>query len=115
MSSAFNKVIFMGNLTHDPELKTTESGLPVCSFDIAVNEPGRTQSDPFFIRIVTFRKQAENCARYLSRGRPVFVEGRMQARQWEDQEGNRRKSSEVIARLVKFLGRPKEQETLDSI
>lgn len=103
-----NSVILIGRLVEDPELRYTPAdGVPVANFTIAVDRPftnqkGEKETD--FIRIVTWQKQAENCANHLSKGRQVAVEGRLQIRSFEDREGIRRKAAEVVARRVQFLG-----------
>ncbi|PCJ17238.1 MAG: single-stranded DNA-binding protein [Candidatus Cloacimonadota bacterium] len=107
--ASFNKVMFMGNLTRDPELRYTPGGLAVCNFDIAVNSSFKSQKDDgkdetLFIRITTFNKQAENCGQYLKKGRPVFVEGRLSISNWQGEDGVKRYRTEVIAQLVQFLG-----------
>ncbi len=103
-----NIIVLVGRLVEDPELRYTPAeGVPVASFTIAVDRPftnqkGEQEAD--FIRVVTWRKQAENCASYLSKGRQVAVEGSLQIRSFDDREGIRRKSAEVVARRVQFLG-----------
>lgn len=102
-----NKVVLIGRLVRDPELRYTPAeGVPVANFTIAVDRPfsnqkGEKETD--FIRIVTWKKQAENCASYLSKGRLVAVEGRLQIRSYEDREGVKRIAAEVVARNVVFL------------
>ena len=102
-----NKVILIGRLVRDPELRYTPAeGVPVANFTIAVdrsfsNQKGEKEAD--FIRIVAWKKQAENCASYLGKGRLVAVEGRLQIRSYEDREGNKRIAAEVVARNVVFL------------
>jgi single-strand DNA-binding protein len=118
----FNKIILIGNLTKDPELRYTPQGTPVASFRIAVTSKYR-QSDELkeetlFIDVVVFGKQAESCSQYLSKGRPVLVEGRLQERRWES-EGQQRSKCEVIAQTVRFMGRktdvpPAPQDSDDS-
>lgn len=112
--AGFNKVILMGNLTKDPELRYTPSGSSVCNFDLAVNrsysnQAGERKEEVCFITIVAWGKQAEHCSQYLHKGRPVLVEGRLTQRSWETQEGQRRTKHEVVAERVQFLGRGKEQ------
>ncbi len=107
--ASFNKVILMGNLTRDPELRYTPSGAPVCNFDLAVNrsyttQGGEKRDETCFITIVVWSKQAETCGQYLSKGRPVLVEGRLQQRSWETPEGQKRSAVEVVADRVVFLG-----------
>jgi single-strand DNA-binding protein len=104
--ASFNKVIFMGNLTRDPEVRFTEGGLAVCNFDIAVNSnyKGKDNEEPLFMRVVTFNKQAENCGQYLKKGKPVFVEGRLSISKWKSEDGQERQRPETIAQVVQFLG-----------
>ncbi|MGI6151640.1 MAG: single-stranded DNA-binding protein [Christensenellales bacterium] len=101
-----NKICLVGNLTMDPELRTTGSGISVCTFNIAVNrryanQQGEREAD--FIPIVTWRSLAENCARYLAKGRKVAVSGSLQTRRYEDKQGNKRTAFEVVADDVEFL------------
>ena len=102
-----NKVVLIGRLVRDPELRYTPAeGVPVVNFTIAVDRPysnqkGEKETD--FIRIVAWKKQAENCASYLNKGRLVAVEGRLQIRSYEDRQGVRRIAAEVVARSVVFL------------
>ncbi len=102
-----NRIILIGRLAQDPELRYTPAeGVAVCTFSIAVERPFTNQKgekDVDFIRIVVWRKQAENCANYLSKGRMVAVEGRLQIRSYEDREGIRRTIAEVVASGVTFL------------
>ncbi|MBO8168644.1 MAG: single-stranded DNA-binding protein [Thermoanaerobacteraceae bacterium] len=107
-----NRVILIGRLTHDPELRYTASGVAVANFSIAVERPytnaqGEREAD--FIRIVAWRKLAEVCANNLGKGRLVAIEGRIQVRSYENQEGERRHITEVVADDVRFLDWPKEQ------
>jgi len=109
-----NKVYLMGNLTRDPELRYIPSGAAVTTFGMAVNRIYNTQSgekkkDTCFIRIVAWGKMAEVCGEYLSKGSPVFVEGRLQSRSWVGQDGQKRSTIEVVANNVQFL-RPKSQQ-----
>ncbi len=104
----FNKVYLMGNLTRDPDLRYIPSGAAVTTFDMAVNRIYTTQSgekkkDTCFIRIVVWGKMAEVCGEYLSKGSPVFVEGRLQSRSWVGQNGQKRFTIEVVASNVQFL------------
>lgn len=101
-----NRVILIGRLTQDPELRYTANGLGRCTFTLAVNrsyanQAGERTAD--FIDIVTWRQLAETCASYLSKGRLVAVEGRLQVRNYETQDGQKRKVVEVVADTVKFL------------
>jgi len=107
--ASFNKVILMGNLTRDPELRYTPSGAPVCNFDLAVNRSYKTQAgeqrdEVCFITIVVWGKQAETCGEYLGKGRTVLVDGHLQQRSWETPEGQKRSKHEVVAERVQFLG-----------
>jgi len=101
-----NKVILIGRLGKDPELKYTQNGVAVCNFSIAVersftNQQGEREVD--WIDIVVWRKQAENCANYLAKGSQVAVEGRLQVRSYETDEGQRRRVAEVVANNIQFL------------
>ena len=108
--AAVNKVILIGNLGRDPELRYTQGGQAVANFSLATTErfPGRDgaeqQERTEWHRIVTWGKTAENCAQYLSKGRSVYIEGRLQTRDWEDKEGNKRQTTEINAQRVQFLG-----------
>lgn len=100
-----NKVFLIGNLTRDPELTETNSGISVCKFSIAVNrnytQDGERLTD--FFTIVTWRGQAENCAKYLTKGRKISVVGTLQNRSYEDRDGNKRTVTEVQAQEIEFL------------
>ena len=107
--ASVNKVIVIGNLGRDPELRYTASGQAVSSFTVATNErwndrDGKPQERTEWHRIVVWGKQAENCANYLAKGRSVYVEGRLQTREWEDKEGQKRQTTEIVAQTVQFLG-----------
>ncbi len=109
--ASLNRVVLIGNLTRDPELRFTPSGVSVASFGLAVNRPwknseGQQQTD--FFRIVAWRKLAELCVEYIKKGSPVAVEGRLQSRTWETQEGQKRNTVEIVAENVQFLGRRQE-------
>ena len=101
-----NKVILIGNLTKPPELRTTGSGTSICTFSIAVNRKYRaqdgSQSTDFF-EIVVWRKLAENCARWLDKGKKVAVIGELQTRSYEAKDGSRRHVTEIVADEVEFL------------
>jgi single-strand DNA-binding protein len=104
-----NRVVMTGNLTRDPELRATGSGTPVCSLRIACNTRRRSASGewedkPNYFDVTVWGAQGENCARYLSKGRPVAIDGRLEWREWTDQQGNKRQSVEIIAESVQFLG-----------
>ena len=106
--ASFNKVILIGNLTADPELKQSTSGVSVCSFSIAVNrkysKAGNNECD--FINIVAWRQQAEFVTRYFKKGKPILVCGQLQTRTWTDNQNNKRYSTEVIADEVSFIESP---------
>ncbi len=107
-----NKVFLMGNLTRDPELRYVPSGAPVATFGLAVNrrfvtQQGEKKDEVCFVRVVVFGKQAESCSQHLTKGRLVFVEGRLQYRSWEQQDGQKRSVLDVVADRVQFLGAPK--------
>jgi len=115
MSASLNKVVLIGNLTADPELKYTPSGTARTRFSIAVNRQyknstGQLQEEVTFVPIVTWGTQAENCANYLSKGRSVAVEGRLRIDSFENAEGERKKVVEVVAQNVQFLGGPPRSE-----
>ncbi len=119
MSANLNKVILIGNLTADPELKYIPSGMARTRFTIAVNRSykdpqGTRQDEVTYVPIVTWGPQAENCANYLSKGRSVAVEGRLRIDTFETPEGERRKVIEVVANSVQFLGGTR-QETAETV
>ena len=104
-----NRVVLTGNLTRDPELRTTPSGTSVCSLRLACNTRRRDPSGewadkPNYFDITVWGAQGENCANYLSKGRPVAVDGRLEWREWDDQQGNKRQAVDIIADSVQFLG-----------
>lgn len=104
----YNKIILIGNLTKDPELRYTPQGTPVASFRLAVNskykQSDEMKQETMFIDNVVFGKQAESCSKFLSKGSPVLVEGRLQERRWET-NGQQKSKFEVIAQTVRFLSR----------
>ncbi len=107
--ASVNKVILVGNLGRDPELRYTKSGQPVASFSIATtdswnNKAGEREEHTEWHRIVVWGKAAENCGKYLSKGRSVYIEGRLQTRKWEDKDGHERQTTEINAQTVQFLG-----------
>ena len=102
--ASFNKVILIGNLTADPELKQTQSGISVCSFSIAVNRKMAKNGEVDFINIQTWRQTAEFVSRYFKKGKPILICGQLQTRQWEDKQGNKRTATEVVADEVSFVG-----------
>jgi single-strand DNA-binding protein len=107
-----NKVILIGNLGRDPEIRYTPGGQAVANFSLATTESftsreGKREERTEWHRIVVWGKTAENCAQYLAKGRTVYVEGRIQTREWEDKEGQKRRTTEVVAQTVQFLGGPR--------
>ena len=103
-----NRVTIIGNLTKDPELKTTASGISACSFTVAVKRPF-TKDETDFIPVVAWKQLAENCAKFLAKGRKVGVSGRIQVRSYETNNGEKRYVTEVIADEVEFLT-PKDEQ-----
>ena len=105
----FNKIILIGNLTRDPEVRYTPQGTSVCNFGIAVNrkykQGDELKEEVTFINVVVFGKQADTCGQYLNKGSAVLVEGRLQERRWETDEGQKRSKYEVVAQTVRFLSR----------
>ncbi len=107
--ASYNKVLLMGNLTRDPEIRYTPQGTAVASLRLAVNRKFRDKNKELkeevcFVTAVVWDKQAETCNQYLRKGSPLFVEGRLQSRSWEDNEGKKRNVIEVRAERVQFLG-----------
>ena len=107
--ASFNKLILLGNLTRDPEMRYTPSGTPVASFGMAVNRRYRQgdeqKEEVCFVDISTFARSAEIVGQYLSKGSPVLIEGRLQFRSWEDQNGQRRSKLDVVAERVNLMPR----------
>jgi len=104
-----NRVVLTGNLTRDPELRSTGSGTSVCSLRIACNtrrkdSSGQWVDKPNYFDVTVWGAQGENCAQYLSKGRPVAVDGRLEWREWDTQDGQKRQAVEIIADSVQFLG-----------
>lgn len=104
-----NKVILIGNLGADPELRYTSGGQAVCDLRVATSrsrgsKDGSRTEETEWHRVIVWEKQAESCKTYLAKGRQVYIEGRLQTRQWEDRDGNKRYTTEVVAETVKFLG-----------
>lgn len=109
--ASVNKVILIGNLGADPEKRYTGTGLAVCNLRMATTDrwndkEGNKQERTEWHRVVVYGAQAENCEKYLAKGRQVYVEGNLRTRQWEDKEGQTRYTTEVIAQRVQFLGGP---------
>src|SRR3989337_3677957 len=108
--ASLNKVFLIGNLTRAPELRYPPSGTAVSDLRLAVNRAYTTQSgekrqETYFLTVVVWGKQAENCGEYLDKGSPILVEGRLQTREWEAKDGQRRNVVEVVADRIQFLGR----------
>lgn len=106
----YNRSLLMGNLTRDPELRYIPSGSAVVTLRMAINRNYKSQSgeqkeEVTFVNVVVWGKQAENCAEYLAKGSSVFVEGRLQSRQWETDDGQKRSILEVVADRVQFIGK----------
>ncbi len=104
-----NKVILLGRLGQDPELKYTPGGSPVCNFSLATTEAwtdksGQKQEKTEWHRVVVWGKLAELCNQYLSKGRQAFLEGKLQTRSWDDKDGNKRYTTEILASTVQFIG-----------
>lgn len=113
-----NHIVLIGRLTRDPELRYTPNGVAVANFDLAVNRPTTNQQgerETDFIRIVAWQKQAELCANYLKKGRLVAVEGRLQIRSYETQDGQKRRVAEVVANFVQFLDRNRDDSQSNSV
>ena len=101
---SFNKVIIAGNLTRDPELRFTGSGIPVCDFGIAVNRVRSKNEEVDFFDVTAWRELGETIANYKKKGDPILVEGKLQYRTWEAQDGSKRSKVDVVADNVQFLG-----------
>jgi single-strand DNA-binding protein len=107
-----NRVIITGNLTRDPELRSLPSGMSVCSLRVACNtrrkdnQSGEWVDKPNYFDVTIWGRQGENAAQYLSKGRPVAIDGRLEWREWQDQQGNKRQSVDIIADNVQFLSSP---------
>ncbi len=115
MSGSVNKVILIGRLGKDPEVKYTPSGAPVAKFSLATDEvfkdrSGEQQRRTEWHNIVAWNKLAEICGEYLTKGKQVYIEGSIRSRQWEDQAGNKRTSYEIVAREMKMLGSKADSE-----
>jgi single-strand DNA-binding protein len=109
MAANINRVVLIGNLTRDPELRHTPSGTAVCSLRLAVNtrrkdQTGQWTEKPNYFDVTVWGQQGENCAQYLAKGRPVGVDGRLEWREWDAPDGQKRQAVEIIADSVQFLG-----------
>src|SRR5262249_32025051 len=113
--ASFNKVILLGNLTRDPELRYTPNGTPVATFGMATNrrsgQGNERKEEVCFVDIVVFGREAETASEYLSKGRQALIEGRLQWRSWESQDGQKRSKHEVIAERIQFMSRGREEGT----
>ncbi len=108
-----NKVIAVANLAKDPDLKYTASGTAVCNLRLAINRQydgkgGEKKQEACFITAVVWGKRAENCIEYLHKGDPLFLEGRLQSRSWEDGQGQKRSAIEIVIENIQFINRAKE-------
>lgn len=115
MAGSVNKVILIGRLGKDPELKYTPSGVPVAKFSLATDESfkdrnGELQKRTEWHNIVAWQKLAEICGEYLTKGKLVYIEGRIQSRQWEDQDKNKRTAYDIVAQRMQMLGSKAESE-----
>jgi single-strand DNA-binding protein len=120
MAGTINKVILIGRLGADPDVRYMADGTPVVNFNMATNEPVRSADGTWeeraeWHRVVVFRKLAETCANLLGKGRLVYVEGKLQTRQWQDAQGVKRYTTEILAREIRFLdstgNRPEQPAT----
>lgn len=116
----FNKVLLIGNLTKDPELRYTPQGIAVVNLRLAVNRRFRDRNQELkeetcFITVVAWSKQAETCNQYLHKGSPVLIEGRLQSRSWEDNSGQKRNTIEVRAERIQFLGAAPAKEAAEPL
>jgi single-strand DNA-binding protein len=117
--ASLNAVCLLGHLTRNPEVRYSSNGTPVAALGLAVNSRIKRsddswQDDPCFVDVVVFGHQAEACAKYLNKGDPVLLEGRLQYRTWEDQQGHKRSKHEVIAFRVQFLPKPGPRSEADN-
>jgi single-strand DNA-binding protein len=116
MSASLNRVMIVGRLGQDPELRYTPSRVALTHLNVAthhsyVDSEGRNQDATEWHRVVVWNKQAETCAKYLQKGRQVMIEGRLQTRHWEDSQGIKRSSTEIVAQQVLFLGSPSQSSS----
>ena len=113
---SFNKIILVGNLGRDPELRYTPQGTPVCSFSLATNErrkdrnTGENNDVTTWFRVTLWGRQAETASQYLTRGRPVYIEGRLRVEEWTDRDGKPRHTLEVNATDMQFIGGGRGEE-----
>lgn len=114
-----NQVLLVGNLTKDPELRYTPNGTAVATLRVAVNTPYRTKtgertSETCFVNVIVWDKQAEHCNQYLSKGSRVFIDGRLQSRSWEGQDGQKRNTIEVRANRVQFMDAAPQRQSVSA-
>ncbi len=113
--ASLNKIMIIGNCGRDPELRMTPNGKPVASFSVAVNrtytpsDGGERKEETEWFNIVAWNRLAETCQKYLTKGRLVYVEGRLQTRKWQDREGQQRTTVEIIANDMQFLSAPRDR------
>jgi single-strand DNA-binding protein len=112
---SFNRIILVGNLGRDPELRYTPQGTPVCSFTLATNErrkdkAGEMQDQTTWFRVTLWGRQAETASQYLTKGRPVYIEGRLRVEEWTDRDGKPRHTIEVHATDMQFIGGQRSEE-----
>ena len=110
-----NKVILVGNLGADPEIRYTPSGMAVANFNLATsetrsNKEGQKETKTEWHRIVAFGKLAEICVEYLAKGKQVYIEGKIQTRSWDDRDGNKKYTTEILANTMQMLGSPKDAQ-----
>jgi single-strand DNA-binding protein len=115
MSRGLNKVMIIGHLGRDPEMRYTPSGRPVTSFSVATSRSwstaeGERRTETEWFNIVAWSSLAEICNQYLKKGQQVYIEGRLQTRRWEDEEGNKRTATEVVAREMIMLSEKREKD-----
>jgi single-strand DNA-binding protein len=123
MSRGLNKVMIIGHLGRDPEMRYTPSGRPVTTFSVATSRSwksadGEQHSETEWFNVVAWGSLAEICKQYLSKGRQVYIEGRLQTRRWEDDDGNKRTTTEIVAKEMVMLGerrRDKEKDTEEDL
>jgi single-strand DNA-binding protein len=117
MASGINKVIIVGNLGRDPEVRYSQAGMAICNFSVAVTERVKDgdawKEATEWFRVVTFGKTAETAGQYLQKGRQVYVEGRLKTSKYKDKEGAEKTSVELVANTVQFLGGPKDGAARD--
>lgn len=116
---SFNKIIIIGNLGRDPELRYTPQGDAVCDFSVAVNDrkrdkAGEWQDITTWFKVTFWRKQAENASKFLTKGRQVYVEGRLQVEEWTDRDGKNRQTLAIQGTELQFLGEHRTEENRDS-